>query len=123
MSIDAYTHEHTGTCPECNHKGWLSDDHGGLCEDCYGAEEPEHVFNKFADNSWNTTDLTLSIMARVARLTKLDIDDDKVSDALYWICCDLESWPEDEGFGSSDSYGYYREAMRVFHIPQENPSW
>lgn len=40
MSIDTYTKEHTGTCPECNHKGWLSDDHNGLCEDCYNAANP-----------------------------------------------------------------------------------
>jgi hypothetical protein len=76
--------------------------------------------SKFEDNSWNTTDLTLNVMDRVARLTKLDILDDKVADELYWICCGLEDWPEDQGFGSSDSYGYYREAMRTFHIPEEN---
>lgn len=74
---------------------------------------------KFERNSWNTTGLTLNIMARVARLTKLDITDDRVSDELYQICYDLEDWDSDQGFGSSDSYGYMREAQRVFHIPQE----
>lgn len=130
MSIDAYTREHTGTCPECNHKGWLSDDHGGLCEDCYNVENPSddwpqhvqvafEVISKFEVNGWNTTQLTLNVMQRVARLTKLDIHDDLVANELYGICNRLEDWPEDEGFGSSDSYGYYREAMRRFHIPEE----
>ena len=32
----------------------------------------EHVFNKWADNSWNTTQLVLNIMQRIARLTELD---------------------------------------------------
>jgi len=80
-----------------------------------------HRWSKFDGNGWNTTDLTLSIMARVARLTTLDIHDDKVANELYWICCSLEDWPEDQGFGSSDSYGYMREAQRVFHIPAEEP--
>lgn len=46
MSIDSYTHEHTGTCPECNYKGWLSDDHGGLCEDCFEEEHEEETMSK-----------------------------------------------------------------------------
>ena len=75
--------------------------------------------SKYESNGWNTTYLTLNIMARVARLTTLDIHDDKVANELYWICCDLEDWPEDQGFGSSDSYSYMIEARRVFHIPEQ----
>jgi hypothetical protein len=78
-----------------------------------------HPLSKFEVNGWNTNQLTLNIMQRVARLTKLNIHDDLVANELYWICNGLEDWPEDEGFGSSDSYGEYLEAIRVFHIPQE----
>ena len=72
-------------------------------------------------NSYNTTDLTLNIMARIARQLDLDIEDDRIADELYLICSHLESWPEGEGFGSSDSYGEHQEAMRVFHIPAPKP--
>jgi hypothetical protein len=75
--------------------------------------------SKYDVNGWNTRDLVLNIMARVARQLDLDIHNDAVANELYWICCHLEDWPEDEGFGSSDSYGEYLEAIRVFHIPQE----
>jgi hypothetical protein len=67
-------------------------------------------------NSYNTTSLTLSIMRRVATRLNLDIDNDGVADKLYDICSDLEDWPEDEGFGSSDAYSYIKEAARVFNI-------
>ncbi len=75
-----------------------------------------HRWSKYDDNGWHTTDLTLSIMARIARQLDLDIYNDQVADELYWICCHLESWPEGEGFGSSDSYGEYCHALRVFHV-------
>lgn len=73
--------------------------------------------SKFTSNGYHTTQLTLNVMATVARRLGLDIDDDDVSDKLYWICCDLESFPEDEGFGSSDHYGYIQQARREFDIP------
>ena len=75
----------------------------------------------FDYNKWNTTDLVLNIMARVARQLDLDIQDDRISDEMYWVCCSLEHWPQDQGFGSSDSYSQYMEARRVFHIPEPKP--
>lgn len=75
--------------------------------------------SKFNLNSFNTSDLVLNVMGGVARTLKLDINNDQVADELYWICCSLESFPEDEGFGSSDSYSYVQEARRVFHIVEE----
>jgi len=72
--------------------------------------------SKFNWNGWHTTQLTLNIMHRCAERLGLDIHDDEVADQLYWICCDLESWPEGEGFGSSDSYGYIKSAAEEFGI-------
>jgi hypothetical protein len=69
--------------------------------------------------SYNTTDLVLNVMHNVARRLNLDIENDKVADALYDICCDLESWNEDDGFGSSDHYSYVQAARRDFHIVEE----
>lgn len=68
--------------------------------------------SKFEKNDWNTTDLVLDVMRTCARRTNQDINDDNVSDTLYWICCDLESWPEDHGFGSSDHYSYIEQAKK-----------
>ena len=73
--------------------------------------------SKFQNNDWYTTPLTLNVMHTVAERLELNIGDDAVADELYWVCCSLEDWPEGEGFGSSDSYGFVREAERVFHIP------
>jgi hypothetical protein len=72
--------------------------------------------SKIAENAWNTTPLTLNVMHNIADRLGLDIQDDVVSNSLYWICCDLEDWPEHEGFGSSDSFSYIEDAKRVFHI-------
>jgi hypothetical protein len=69
----------------------------------------KHTFNEY-----NTTDLVLNVMATVARHLELDIEDDEVADTLYWICCDLESWDEDHGFGTSDHYSYIQEAKKAF---------
>jgi len=69
---------------------------------------------KFIWNTWNTTHLTLNVMEQCANRLGLDIQDNDVADRLYWICCDLESWPEDHGFGSSDSYGYIKAAANEF---------
>ena len=77
--------------------------------------------SNYAINKFNTTDLTLNVMANCARSLGLDIDDDKVADTLYWICCDLESYPEDCGFGSSDSYSYVQAARKEFHMPEDMP--
>ena len=70
--------------------------------------------SNFSFNSFNTTHLTLNVMENCARQLDLDIDDDDVSRQLYWICCDLESWPEDCGFGSSDHYSYVEQARAEF---------
>ena len=77
--------------------------------------------SNYAINKFNTTDLTLHVMANCARSLGLDIDDDKVADTLYWICCDLESYPADCGFGSSDNYSYVQAARKEFHIPEDMP--
>ena len=67
-------------------------------------------------NKWNTSHLTLNIMDRVANSCDLDINDNDVAERLYWICCDLESFPEGEGFGSSDAYSYIERAKEEFGI-------
>ena len=77
--------------------------------------------SNYAINKLNTTDLTLHVMGNCASRLGLDIDNDGVADALYWICCDLESFPEDSGFGSSDSYSYVQAARKEFHIPEDMP--
>jgi hypothetical protein len=77
--------------------------------------------SKFIDNGFNTTDLVLNVMANCARHLGLDTQDDETADELYWICCDLESWPEECGFGSSDHYSYVERARRVFHVPEPMP--
>lgn len=78
--------------------------------------------NKFDNNYFNTTDLTLSVMARVADRLGLHIEDDEVSEKLYSICSDLESWPTDEGFGTSDIYPYLRTAEDVFGVESKPTS-
>ncbi len=67
-------------------------------------------------NKWNTTPLVINIMDRCARALELDINDDQVADRLYWVCCDLEDWPEDEGFGSSDATPYVDQAEKEFGL-------
>lgn len=67
-------------------------------------------------NKWNTADLVISVMYRVARIVKVDITDNDVADKLYWICCRLEDWDSDHGFGSSDHYTYVQEARKEFGI-------
>lgn len=74
--------------------------------------------SKFKNNDWYTTPLTLNVMYRVAERLSLDVSNDAVAEELYWVCADLEDWPEGEGFGSSDHYSYIRAAERVFHIPE-----
>lgn len=70
-------------------------------------------------NAYHTRDLVLNIMDRVARVLDLDTTNDAVCDALYDVCCDLEDYPEDCGFGSSDAYSYIQRARQDFHIPAE----
>jgi len=67
-------------------------------------------------NYWNTDLLVLNVMNTVARKLSLDIDDNEVSNKLYDICCDLEDWDEDQGFGSSDHYSYIKAAEKEFNI-------
>ena len=67
----------------------------------------------------HTTDLTLNVMNRVAERLDLNMDNDAIVEELYWVCCDLEDYPEDCGFGSSDAYSYIQLARRLFHIPAE----
>ena len=78
--------------------------------------------SKHSTNGFNTTDLTLSVMASVARRLDLDINDDDVANKLYWSCCSLESWSEGEGFGSSDHYSYVQAARRDFDLLEEVPA-
>ena len=66
------------------------------------------------ENKWHTRLLVLNIMRRVATHLQLDLSDTETADELYFICCDLEEWPEDHGFGSSDSYSYMQAALRKF---------
>ncbi len=70
--------------------------------------------SKYEQNGFNTTHLVLNVMATVARSVGLDINDDDTANRLYDICCDLESFPEDEGFGSSDHYSYIQQAKAEF---------
>ena len=67
-------------------------------------------------NYWNTTDLTLSVMSRIADRLGLDIEDSEVADKLYSICSDLESWPPECGFGSSDIHSYLTMAEDMFNV-------
>jgi len=73
--------------------------------------------SKFESNEFCTTDLVLNIMELCADRLKLDINDNATSTKLYDICCDLEFHPEDQGFGSSDSYSYVKNAEEVFCKP------
>ncbi len=66
------------------------------------------------NNTFNTTHLVLNVMANVARHLGLDVNDPDTATRLYDICCDLEDFPKDEGFGSSDHYGYIQAAKREF---------
>ncbi len=81
-----------------------------------GKNEGFIQLSKFRINDWYTTDLVLNVMETVARHLKLDIYDNAVSDKLYSICSDLEQWPEDQGFGSSDHYGYIKQAADEFNL-------
>ena len=74
---------------------------------------------KIERNDFNTTDLVLNIMERVARVLHLDAAVDGVADGLYEICCGLEDHDPDHGFGSSDAYGYVQHARKYFHIVAE----
>ena len=77
--------------------------------------------SRYATNGFQTTDLVLNVMWRCAAAWGLDLDDERVAGELYDICCGLEDWPEDEGFGSSDAYGQMMETRRRFHIPETMP--
>jgi hypothetical protein len=68
--------------------------------------------SNYANNTYNTTDLTLSVMARVANTVGLNINLNQVADVMYDICCRLEGWSDGQGFGSSDMYIYIQEAKR-----------
>lgn len=61
-------------------------------------------------NPYYTTDLTWSVMSIVANRIGANIDNKEVMDVIYGICSDLESFPEDCGFGSSDINSYVRRA-------------
>jgi len=70
--------------------------------------------SNYTHNTFNTTLLVLNVMANVARHLDLDIHHNDTASRLYDICCDLEDFPKDEGFGSSDHYGYIQAAKREF---------
>lgn len=74
------------------------------------------VCSDFEVNKWNTTDLVLSVMERCADYCQMNIHNDNVANELYWICCDLETWDEDQGFGSSDMYVYRQYAKATFQM-------
>jgi hypothetical protein len=67
-------------------------------------------------NTYNTTDLVLSIMSRVADRISVNVSDNSVADRLYNICSDLEHWNDDEGFGTSDFNAYVKRAKIEFDI-------
>lgn len=71
--------------------------------------------SKFNTNYWNTDHLVLNVMERCANHVQQDVQDDKVADKLYDICCDLEDWDAD--FGSSDAYTYLKDAENEFGKP------
>lgn len=75
--------------------------------------------SNYSRNSYNTTELTLNVMLRCAERIGKDIHDNQVADRLYDICSDLESWPEDEGFGTSDHYTYIKQAKDTFMNPPD----
>ena len=81
----------------------------------------ETEFSHYETNRWGASDLTLNVMWRCARAINADLNDDKISEILYWICCDLDDYPEDQGFGSSDSTPYILDTERIFHIPATDP--
>ena len=66
--------------------------------------------SNYTRNKFNTTLLVLNVMATVARVLEVDIHRNDIADTLYWICCDLEDFPKDEGFGTSDHYSYVQRA-------------
>ena len=68
----------------------------------------------FDCNKWNTTDLVLSVMNSVANQLHLNIHDNEIANNLYDICNDLEGWPEDHGFSSSDRNTYINEAKEIY---------
>lgn len=72
--------------------------------------------NKYEANGFRTTDLVLNVMGTVAHRLDLNIADDDVANRLYDICCDLESFPDDEGFGYSDHYSYVQTAAKEFQL-------
>ena len=72
---------------------------------------------KFDRNGFNTTDLVLNVMERVALALDLDLDNDDVANEIYYECSSLEDYPEDCGFGSSDAYSFIEGVRRVFNIP------
>lgn len=72
------------------------------------------INSNYSQNTFNTTHLVLNVMENVARHLDLDIHRNETASKLYDICCDLEDFPEDEGFGSSDHYGYIQQAKREF---------
>lgn len=66
--------------------------------------------SNYTRNKFNTTLLVLNVMATVARVLEVDIHRNDIADTLYWICCDLEDFPEGEGFGTSDHFSYVQRA-------------
>jgi len=61
------------------------------------------------------TQLTHNIMARVARQADITLANETDAYKLYncvaWL---TEDWPEEEGFGSSDSYQCFVDAKKAF---------
>jgi hypothetical protein len=61
-------------------------------------------------------DLTADIMRRVARQADITLTSEadafKLYECVAWL---TEDWPEDEGFGSSDSYPCLQDARKAFN--------
>lgn len=74
--------------------------------------------SKFSRNHWHARDLTLNVMERCASEIGADIHDDEIADRIYWSVVSLESFPEGEGFGSSDFWPYLESVEREFDLPE-----
>ena len=68
----------------------------------------------YEQNNFHTTQLVLNVMNICAQRAGVDNNDNDVANKLYWICCDLESYPADADFGTSDYYTYVKAAEEAF---------
>lgn len=81
----------------------------------------DQVIKKMIDSYENESDLTHSVMVQVARRLRLTQDYLKqhpnLVDVLYdTVIFYTESWPEDQGWGSSDTSAVVRSFLKSFDI-------